>query len=252
MTSLPRRLLKQSVLPPLLLLWLLMTGQVFKSTFVWLPWLVLFLFYFLSTAPVATLLFKGLEWYEPLDIARCADAQAIVVLGGGMPRMTPEYEGLQLTAQSLERIRYAAMVHRQCGLPILTSGGGIPPEAKTMADILVSDYDLETRWQDMDSLTTWENAEYSYRILSREFDTDHPRVVLVTHSHHMPRSVATFERRGFEVIPAPTIYTLASIPWKRIRCWIPSSRHLHESEQALHEYLGMLWYALIAKVGFID
>ena len=252
MTCLLRRFLKQSALPSLLLIWLLMIGLVCKTAFAWLPWLVLFLLYFLSTAPVATLLSKGLEWYEPLDPTRCAEADAIVVLGGGSPRITPEYEGFQPTAISLERVRYAAVVHRQCGLPILTSGGGVRPEARTMADTLAGDYRIETRWQDLDSLTTWENAEYSFRILSRELGTDMPKVVLVTHTLHMPRSVATFERRGFEIIPAPTMYTWPSIPWKRIGYWIPGSRHLHVSGQALHEYLGILWYALKAKTRFND
>ena len=252
MTYFLRRFLKQSALPPLLLIWLLMIGLMFKTTFGWLPWLVLCLFYFLSTAPVATMLSKGLEWYEPLDPGRCSEADAIVVLGGGLPRITPEYKGFQPTATSLERVRYAAVVHRQCGLPILTSGGGVRPEARTMADTLAGDYGIETRWQDLDSLTTWENAEYSFRILSRELNTDSPKVVLVTHMLHMPRSVATFKRRGFEVIPAPTIYTWPFIPWKRVGYWIPSSRNLHISEQALHEYLGMLWYGLKAKLGFSD
>ena len=49
--------------------------------------------------------------------------QAIVVLGGGMQRSTPEYGSPQLTADSLVRLRYGAWLATQSGLPLAFSGG---------------------------------------------------------------------------------------------------------------------------------
>jgi uncharacterized SAM-binding protein YcdF (DUF218 family) len=51
-----------------------------------------------------------------------------------------------------------------------------------------------------DGRTTREEAEESWRLLSAQ---GRVRVLLVTGSHHMWRARALFERRGFEVRPAP-------------------------------------------------
>ncbi|WP_160174111.1 YdcF family protein [Endozoicomonas montiporae] len=236
--------LKQSLLPPVLLLWMMAVGLIFKATLGWLPWLALFAFYTLSITPVATVLNKGLEWYGALDSDACAEADAIVILGGGLPRFTPEYQGYQPTALSLERVRYGATVHRICGVPLLTSGGGARSEAATMAEVLHTDYGIQARWQEKESLTTWQNALYSHDMLSRELGKDDLRIILVTHSWHMPRSVLSFQKMGFEVIPAPTIFTWSEVPWKKLRYWMPRTRNLRSSEIALHEYLGLFWYWL--------
>ena len=236
--------LKQSLLPPVLLLWMMVVGLIFKTTLGWLPWLALFSLYLLSTAPVATVLNKGLEWHQALDTEFCREADAIVILGGGYPRATPEYDDYQPTSISLERVRYGAMVHRQCGVPILTSGGGARSEAETMANTLQSDYGITARWQEKQSLTTWQNALYSNEMLSNELEKEALRVILVTHSWHMPRSVLSFQQMGFEVIPAPTMFTWSKVPWRKLRYWMPQTRHLRSSEIALHEYLGLLWYWL--------
>lgn len=236
--------LKQSLLPPVLLIWMVAVGLIFKTTLGWLPWLALLAFYGLSSTPVATVLSKGLEWYEALDTESCQEADAIVILGGGYPRSTPEYEGFQPTALSLERIRYGATVHRQCGVPLLTSGGGKRSEAETMAEILRKDYGINVRWQEKQSLTTWQNALYSYDMLSRDLGKENLRIILVTHSWHMPRSVLSYQKMGFEVIPAPTIFTWSEVPWKKLRYWLPQTRNLRNSELALHEYLGLIWYWL--------
>ncbi|MCW7556069.1 YdcF family protein [Endozoicomonas gorgoniicola] len=240
-----RWFLKQSLLPPVLLIWMVAVGLIFKTTLGWLPWLALLVFYGLSTTPVATVLSKGLEWYEALDTkSSCQEADAIVILGGGYPRSTPEYEGFQPTALSLERIRYGATVHRQCGVPLLASGGGERSEAETMAEILRKDYGINVRWQEKQSLTTWQNALYSYDMLSRDLGKENLRIILVTHSWHMPRSVLSYQKMGFEVIPAPTLFTWSEVPWKKLRYWLPQTRNLRSSELALHEYLGLIWYWL--------
>lgn len=239
-----RWFVKQSLLPPVLMIWMIMLGLIFKTTLFWLPWLALFMLYLLSTSPVATLLVKSLEWYEAFDKETCFSADAIVILGGGYPRFTPEYEGYQPTATSLERIRYGAKVYRDCEIPVLVSGGGDRSEAKTMADTLNHDYGIETRWLEDESLTTWQNAKYSYRLLSKALEKDRPHIILVTHSWHMPRSVLSFQKTGFEITPAPTRFTWKEVPWKRLRYWIPQARSLKDSEMAMHEYLGLFWYWL--------
>ena len=60
---------------------------------------------------------------EPLDHADLLQAQAIVVLGGGRYRDAPEYGGDTVGEATLVRLRYAAKLHRETGLPLLVTGG---------------------------------------------------------------------------------------------------------------------------------
>ena len=50
--------------------------------------------------------------------------QAIIVLGSGRNLNVPEYAGGESTSLAgIERLRYAALLHRATGLPILVTGG---------------------------------------------------------------------------------------------------------------------------------
>jgi uncharacterized SAM-binding protein YcdF (DUF218 family) len=69
------------------------------------------------------------------------------------------------------------------------------------------------------------------------------RIVLVTSAWHMPRSVWCFESHGFEVIPAPVDYLTEQEAYD-LRSYLPRWTTLSDSGQALHEYLGLLWYRL--------
>ncbi|WP_062262815.1 YdcF family protein [Endozoicomonas arenosclerae] len=238
-----RSFLKVSLLPPVNIVWILIVGILFKSTLGWLVWVALLLLYLLSVAPVANLLARGLEVYPPVDLEACKSADAMILLGAGRPRSSPELEGYQPTPLSLERIRYTALLYRECKVPILVSGGGDRPEAQTMARVLKSDYGVDVTWIEDQSMTTMQNATNSRNVLGEGTKT----VVLVTHAWHMPRSVLSFKRAGFKVLPAPTAFTWIQIPWQKLSYWIPRVRNLRVSELALHEYLGLSWYWMTSR-----
>ena len=154
-----------------------------------------------------------------------AQIQAIVVLGGG-------------SRHTLERLRYAAHLARQAGLPLLVTGGapqGGRPEGEIMAEILRDDFATPVRWIENKSRDTAENAAYSAPLLKA---AGIQRIALVSHAWHLPRAVPLFERAGFTVLPAPTAFdTLPPSPWAR---WLPASHALNTSTLALNEYLGRL------------
>lgn len=245
-----RSFLKLSLLPPLNIVWMLIVGMIFKTTMGWLAWVALIFLYLLSVAPVANLLARGLEIYPPVDIGVCKKADAMVLLGAGRPRSSPELEGYQPTPLSLERIRYTALLHRQCEVPILVAGGGKRPESEMMVRVLKNDYNVDVTWIETQSTSTRQNARNSQKLLSKELrgkklpGKEQVVVVLITHAWHMPRSVLSFERVGFKVIPAPMSFASKEIPWQKGTYWIPRVRNLRVSELALHEYLGLIWYRL--------
>jgi uncharacterized SAM-binding protein YcdF (DUF218 family) len=169
-----------------------------------------------------------------------------VVLGGGLGRESPEYGTDTVNPATLERLRYAAWLHRRTGLPILVSGGRPIDtrlsEAETMRDSLTADFNAPPRWIEADSLNTRENAARAQALLAPEAIRS---VYLVTHAWHMPRARRAFEQAGLEVIAAPTGYTsITPSPM----AWIPSGQALRNTHIALREWLGQAWYRLNSAV----
>ena len=136
------------------------------------------------------------------------EAEAIVVLGGGRYFDALEYGGDTAGPSTLERVRYAAKLYRETGKPVLVSGGrpgdrGSRSEADIMANILEHEFNVPVRWRDDRASNTAENAEFSVPLLEQD---GIQTIYLVTHSAHMSRASATFEREGLSVVPMATGY----------------------------------------------
>lgn len=183
----------------------------------------------------------GLEQWSGL----AARADAIVVLGAGRERGDPAWGGQdQPTGTALERMRYAAQLAKASGLPVLISGGlhyGTPPsEAQLMADRLRDDFGVLVKWKEEGSRTTWENAQMSAQVLQ---PLGIRRVVVVTQAWHMQRSRWSFERAGFEVVPAPVGF-LGQDHARPFAGLLPDSRAVWQSGQLLNEAVGLVGYRL--------
>jgi uncharacterized SAM-binding protein YcdF (DUF218 family) len=180
----------------------------------------------------------------PLVSTRDTGAQAIVILAAGRLSNAPEYGGEDVPSNvELARLRYAAKLYRETGLPILVTGGAPDgskeSEAAGMARSLREDFHVPVQWLEERSNTTAENAIFSARILHA---AGLKRILLVTDALHMPRAHAVFDVTGLEVVPAPTVFfsdqRLTPLDF------IPSGEPLRRSHYAAHEWMGLLWYHL--------
>jgi uncharacterized SAM-binding protein YcdF (DUF218 family) len=194
----------------------------------------------LSTPVVSDALTGLVERYPALDLARPSGAQAIVVLGGGGQRgFAPEYGGPAAEPMLLERLAYAAYAARVTGLPLLVTGFRV--EAHAMAATLTRNFGLDPRWLDDRSYDTFENAAHSAAILKAAGIS---RVILVTHSTHLPRAVAEFRAAGIEVVPAPVgVLTVRDLGLYR---YLPNASTLLRSFAAVYELIGEPVRALLA------
>ncbi|HEU0186566.1 MAG TPA: YdcF family protein [Gallionellaceae bacterium] len=202
------------------------------------------LLWLLSTPFVAESLLHSLE--PPALNIRSDDlpvADAIVVIGGGTNFYAPEYGGDTVSHATLQRLRYAARLYRETAKPVLVSGGkplgNATSEAQQMRSVLEQEFRIPVQWSEEESNNTRENARYSYRLL---LQYGIRRIYLVTHAWHMPRARQAFESAGFEVIPAPTVFTTRY--QTDLLAWVPSAEALHDSRIYLHEQIGRLWYRL--------
>lgn len=244
-----KKLASVAMLPPLLPFLLVLAGLLLRtrkprlSTATTWTGLIIGLLT-ITPYPVGEAL-RLLEPRSPLAASDLEHAEAIVVLGGGRMSNAPEYGGDTVNRYTLERLRYAARLTRQTGLPLLVSGGapaGDTPEATLMQTTLQEDFGVAVRWSEARSLDTRQNARFSAQILQQQ---DIGSILLVTHAAHMPRAQREFEAQGIKVIPAPTA-------WQGPRAgaedevWpaLPSPTAAYAGWYALHEWLGLLAYRL--------
>lgn len=210
-----------------------------------LAWLGLLV---LSFQPVADALQQSLEQDHALSAVELQQAQAIVVLGGGSYAAAPEYGGEDTVSRfTLERLRYAALLQRQSGLPILVTGGspeGGRPEAALMQEALERDFHVPVRWVEGASLDTADNARLSAAMLKA---AGVERVALVSQAWHLPRAQRQFELQGLTVMPAPTGFRTR--PRVSAWYWWPSAEALYASQIALREWLGRLAATVGQKTG---
>ena len=208
-----------------------------------------------SNGWVSHQLVKSLEWrYLPPN--QLPNAEAIVVLGGAIKPRIPPRPWIDV-AEAGDRVLHGARLYLANKAPLLVlSGGRIewqgggPPESGDMATLAVAMGVPPTAiLQDPTSLNTYQNAVNVRTLLENR---GVHRILLVTSAMHMPRSLAIFQRQGFDPIPAPTDFLVTnqdlqeaiSTPAGRLLNLIPQSDHLHNFSRALKEYIGMVVYRL--------
>ena len=169
----------------------------------------------LATPLVANGLLAGLTWRLPADHV---SGDAAVVLSRGEELGMNRYElAIQLWQQerapeifvtSMGRISYMINRFKQDNLPLSSLNGSICAR------------------------TTYEEAVSTAALL-------HPHraknIILITDAAHMWRSVLTFQRLGFKVVPYLAPYT-------------PELSNLQRSVLALREYLGLVHYAWLGRL----
>ena len=172
---------------------------------------------------------------------------AVLVLGGGVHRYTPEYgQGIpnEITA---ERLAYGVWVARQSGWPLAFSGGIgwsavhlRQSEASIVARVAAQDYGLPLRWVENSSRDTRQNAANTLPMLAR---AGVKQVVLVTHEEHMRRAMRAFEAEaaplGIRVMPAPVGLRLDGVTG--FDDWRPSTSGFERVRYLVYET--MAWYA---------
>ena len=196
----------------------------------------------LSTAFVSSRLQRSIEEHPAFQIADLPNNAniAIVVAGAAHHDLAKEYGVSTPTNSGLERLHYAASLHRRTGAPVLLTGGPMNRRNEVHSEILAysleNEFKIKPSWLENKSTTTRENALFSADIL---LPLNIDKILLVTHSYHMKRSVSLFTQAGFTVLPAPTRLS-AAYEWYKWRYWMPDASSLELSASVIYEYVALL------------
>jgi uncharacterized SAM-binding protein YcdF (DUF218 family) len=200
----------------------------------------------LSTPAIAHLSLGTLEWCYPPVEQRSKNAEAIVVLGGGMDPPDATRLHAEMDENTLFRCLHAAAVYRggkPC--PVVVCGGAIyggkttPPLAHLMRDFLrdqgVQDDDIIVEAR---SRTTHENAVECSKLLDQRRIR---KVILVTDAVHMFRALRSFRNQGIQAVPSACHHSATEFEWT-VMDFLPSANAVRNHQRAFHEWLGCAWY----------
>ena len=238
------RLLQSFLLPPLNSLIIILLSvyfyKVHRTIFRVIFMVGCFTLYLQATPYVAYHLNKLIA-PAPMKVSQLNDAQAIVLLGGGVNTSAEEYQLSAISSSdTFVRIRYAAyLAKRNSELPIFVSGGAIDSkdsEASLMKKSLRDEFDVENPiYLEPDSKTTKENAVYTSRLLQQYGIS---KIVLVTSASHERRASALFRQSGIHVIPAPTGFYALGYYKLPLLWFVPSPTAMNTTSAVLHELIG--------------
>jgi len=217
--------------------WLVVTSIVLTAVVGW--------------SPLGNILILPLEQRFPPWNASRGPPTGLVVLGGAITPDVSAARGAVALNEAAERLTAAAaLARRYPDTRIIYSGGSNAVLADRIAEAPFAVQELEALGVAHDRITaeeqsrnTIENAVFS-RLIAQPKPGE--RWLLITSAYHMPRAIAVFRAAGFAVEAYP-------VDW-RTRGWMDASRAfgslsegLRRSDEATHEWLGLLGYRLTGK-----
>jgi uncharacterized SAM-binding protein YcdF (DUF218 family) len=185
--------------------------------------------------------------YPPVAVEALPQADAIVVLGGGIVVASPPYRLTTELSSGADRAWHAARLYKAGKAPrVLATGGGLRwygparPEAPAILEFMAAlGVPERAVLLETESLNTYQNALFSKPILEAHGIRS---ILLVTSALHMPRALAVFQAQGIDAWPAPTDFEVVPVAEETILRWLPDAGALAGTTAALREYLGWTAY----------
>jgi uncharacterized SAM-binding protein YcdF (DUF218 family) len=202
----------------------------------------------LTWQPAAAIVAKPLVGRYTVQARPAGDAEAIVVLGGGVDQATRELPYDLVGRDTYRRVLHAAwLFHNWKPLPVLASGG--PASVNSEAVSVLMRRILEEKgvpsskiWTEEKSGSTYENALYSARLLH---ERGIHRIALVVEADSMLRAELCFRKQGLSVTPAPCLFWNIQFETDDL---LPGWQGIYRQEALAHEAIGLLWYWLRGRI----
>jgi uncharacterized SAM-binding protein YcdF (DUF218 family) len=197
----------------------------------------------LALPVTGSLMSRGLEANLPRVPPPTDPPQAVVILSAEARAVDARRQRYEPGPLTWERLVPGTQLARQARLPILVTGGAMRPGAPSLAEVMARSaadtLGAPVRWIEPRARDTWENAAFSARILH---DAGIRRVYLVSHAWHLRRAIAAFARFGIAATAVPVRpYVMHDAGWED---FLPSIAGWTASYHALHEWIGLFYYAL--------
>jgi uncharacterized SAM-binding protein YcdF (DUF218 family) len=206
-----------------------------------------------STALVSDVAMRAAEgWAVRRPVSSVPRADAIVVLSG-MLQQAPGSEGRDEWDGRVDRFEAGLALAKAGTAPLLVfTGGWLPwrPGQRPEGDVL-KEYAIERgvpaariAVTGLVRNTDEESRAVAELLRGREGAGRTPSIVLVTSAYHMRRSQLLFTRAGLASTPFPVDFQVSPAPFSFIKL-LPHAASIENTETALREFYGYLYYRLI-------
>ena len=250
------KILPVFLLPTGLTLELVLAGLLLRrKALIWAGVLVLWVG---STPLVSNLAMRAVEGWAMRDLAANAqEADAIVVLSAGRTQAPGNAEVSEWA--DADRFFAGVELYTAGKAPLLVFTAGW---ARWDADVSVENDVLFQYAQELGIpgdrlLTTAEviNTDSEARavaVLLRNMrgnplnKASRPRILLVTSAFHMRRASMLFNRAGLDTVPFPVDFQASDVGQVNLLSFLPNAGSLAQTERALRELYGTLYYLVIA------
>jgi uncharacterized SAM-binding protein YcdF (DUF218 family) len=213
-----------------------------KSIFIWLAFI---LFYLFSMPVVSESIFKYVEKGQlRKDISTVPNADAIVVLGGMFNYVKTASGGINEWSDPDRFFGGIALYKAGKANQLIFTGAKMPwaeKDQETEGESLKK-YAIEMGVPDSTIrisgiVTTTEDESIEVKKLLQ----DKRNIILVTSAFHMPRAKLLFKKQGFHLIAFP-VDSKVSFEATTILDYLPEANSFKQSETAIRELLGRLFY----------
>lgn len=245
------KLLPALVLPTGASLLLVVAGLLLRRT--WLCWLGVVLLWLASTPLVSDYTLRMAEGGQVRQpVAALPVTDAIVVLSGGRTQPPGDPTAVEYT-DAIDRYYGGVALYLGGKAPRLVFTGAwlpwrpdAPPEGEAMAEMAVADGVPRRAILTTGAVVNTEAEAMAVAALLHEQAPEAApfTVTLVTSAYHMARARLLFERAGLVVTPFPVDFQTDARTEVSILSLLPNAASLRQTELALREGYGWLYYRL--------
>ncbi len=199
-----------------------------------LLFLSIFSYYIFSITPISDFLLMPLEEsYRFVSVENVDNAQKVVLLLGGR-------ESNVLRGNEVLRLWHLS----EKPMKVIISGTD-PLIATSVEAQAVRNFFIYRGVNPDDIIIEGESRNTRENVINVQKIVEENPFFLVTSAYHMDRSLIEFGRLGANPIPAPTDFKRRSNATYRFFDFIPNSQNLRNSDLAVHEHLGAIYYRLV-------
>lgn len=195
-------------------------------------------------------------WRVRVPLHEVPLSQAIVVLSNGFIS-APGDASVVEWSDDVDRFEAGvALYHTGKGSMLILTGGWLPwsKEARSIGELLAEHAMERGIPRDRVAVTgkamnTAAEAQAVAALMDQQDESQDRRVILVTSAFHMRRAQWLFERAGLAVFPFPVDFQVDENRGFTVLDLLPSAEALSNTETALRELYGYLYYVVRALVG---
>jgi len=184
--------------------------------------------------------------YQPIDVSKIEDANAVVVLSGMVSTIKKNDNFFYEFNDSIDRIlKGVELIKENKASYLILTRGILPwsngkPEGEVLKDFVLK---LGIEKEKIILTNNVQNTDQEAKAIKKLFTSDDQKIILITSAFHMPRAKKVFEAAKIKTIPFPVDFRSSSENFTLLDL-IPSASAFSNTSHFIREVQGRIYYEL--------